>query len=633
MGSGGGRLLAAPGLEPAVLLLPRTAEQTDFRADVSIVPLPDEARHARAGLLYRAVDRQHGYLAMIRSDGAYWLGHLDAGRITPSLSGRVATVRQGESNTLTVICEGPRQIVMVNGQRLLERRDERYARGAVGLVADGPGRSAFDDFHLGEPSEAAPPRVVPPEPTPPAPPGTPPPVTPVEPTPVEPTPVMPTPVTPTPDTPTVVTPAPVLPPLDGPRVDPGPSPSGESGATAPTLPAGRPVLGPALTATPPVAARPEATPVAPVAARPEATPVAPGPAAGAVLFEETFGERPQHTWRQDDARRIADGQIVIQAREGYLLSGFPLDLRDYRYQARARSLSETGGTYGLVVRLQPGGDSGYLCVVREPDVFAVARLDRGQATLLGRGRVTLGADWHELAVDAAGGNFTFLVDGEEVSGFADSTYPSGGIGLWVDDYRSAAFDDLLVTALGAAPAGPPPEPERELLFEERFDPPQLAWRQDRQRMIREGAFELRSPEELFITAGVPESRTGNYRYEADVQRLEGPDRGLCGVIARLQPDSRSGFVFALRGSGQFVVFRMDRAGAKLLAEGAAPLRERQNHLRIDCDGDALEFRLNGTLVAEARDDTYLTGGFGLYADNGVIARFDNLRATRDGISR
>jgi len=358
-----------------------------------------------------------------------------------------------------------------------------------------------------------------------------------------------------------------------------------------------------------------------------------GPSAGAVLFEESFGDPPQHTWREDDYRHIANGQIVIQAREGYLLSGFPLELRDYRYQARARSLSESGGTYGLVVRLQPGGDSGYLCVVREPDVFAVARLDHGKATLLGRGRVTLGPDWHELAVDARGSTFTFVVDGKEVSGFADETYHSGGIGLWVDDYRQAAFDDLLATALGDTPAGPPPEPARELLFEERFDPPQLAWRQDRQRLIHDGGFELRSPQDLFITAGVPESRTGNYRFEADVQRLDGPDRGLCGLIARLQSDSRSGYVFALRGNGHFVVFRMDRTDAKLLAEGTAPLRERQNRLRIDCDGDALQFRLNDTLVAEARDDTYLTGGFGLYADNGVTARFDNLRATRDGASR
>lgn len=372
-----GRLLAAPGLDPAVVLLPLTADRTDFRAEVTIVPLPDEAATARAGLLYRAPDRQHGYVAMIRGDGAYWLGYLDAGRITPSLSGRVAAVKQGEPNTLTVICEGPRQIVMVNGQRLLERKDERYGQGAVGLVADGPGRSAFDDFHLGEPSEAAPPRVVPPvvEPVEPA--------TPTAPTPVTPTIVEPGPTTPpTPDTPDVVTPdMPVVPPPpvpdnppvvppdtrpETPLVDPGTSPGGEPVTAPPPTP--RPVLGPALTTAPPDTPRPE-TPSAPGVVPPAA------PAAGTVLFEETFGDPPQHTWRQDDARRIEDGRIVIQAKEGYLLSGFPLDLKDYRYQARARTVSEAGGTYGLVVRLQNSGDSGYLCVVREPDVFAVARLD------------------------------------------------------------------------------------------------------------------------------------------------------------------------------------------------------------------------------------------------------------------
>ncbi|NUQ01111.1 MAG: hypothetical protein HUU35_14780, partial [Armatimonadetes bacterium] len=350
------------------------------------------------------------------------------------------------------------------------------------------------------------------------------------------------------------------------------------------------------------------------------------------LFSEDF-DPPKHRWDVDGLRRIESGEIRIRAVAGYLLSGQALPLTDYTAAVRARAMSSGGGTYGLVTRLQRDAQSGYLFLLRDPDVFAVARLDAGKPILLRRGEVAVTAGWNQLEVDCLGGLFVFRVNGAVVASFSDDRYATGGVGLWVDNHRQAAFDDLLVTAAerpdtsGSGRELPLPEPDRKVLLEERFDPPQLAWLEDEQRRIVEGALELRSEEGRFAISGAPESRTGDYQVQVEATRLDGPDRGLHGLLVRLQPDSRSGYLLAVYGGGRYLVLRFDAEGYVALARGETPLRPGANTLAAACQGAELQFLVNGTVVTRLTDTTYPGGGFGLYADNGVVARFDNLLAT------
>lgn len=608
-----GALTVALRAGTARLVVPGTAALSDYTARVTIRQMAGEPDELRAGLLFRAGNGRDGYFVLLRGDGSYWLGKLVAGKAVPALAGRMAATPTAGPNVLAVRCEGERQVITLNDRRLISRTDAAFPKGGVGLVAEGTGEMAFDDLvveDLSGPGPATgtgvrtadPPRPAGHEAV-------------VEP----PTAVAPNgpPPSPQPRAPVVAPPAP------RPTVG-GPTPAGtaeagpEAVATESLEPPGGPAsVGPSP-APPPVTARP-------AVARPAAT-------APTILFAESF-DPPKYRWNEDASRRIEEGEIRVRAVSGYLLSGFPMAFGDFRYRAKARSLSEGGGTYGLVARLQRDGKSGYLFVVRDPDVFAVARLDAGKSVLLRRGRVALPPAANLLEIECVGRTFTFAVNGAVVATFGDDTYRGGGIGLWVDNHRAAAFDDLVVeqaeaiagTGEATAGEGVPVEPSR-VLIEERFDPPRLDWLQNEQRQIVHGALRLTSSPGRFIVSGAPEQRTGDYHVSVDVTRLAGPDRGLCGLVARLQSDSRTGYLLAYDSAGRFVVLRLDDEGATELDHGRAPLRDGTNTLSAHCDGDRLEFELNGTVVAKIKDGTYRTGGFGLYVDNGVMASFDNLMA-------
>ncbi|MBI2299366.1 MAG: hypothetical protein HYU66_10565, partial [Armatimonadetes bacterium] len=336
-------------------------------------------------------------------------------------------------------------------------------------------------------------------------------------------------------------------------------------------------------------------------------------------------------------RRITGGELRIKAVSGYKLSGFPYSFADYVFTARTRALSAQGGTYGMVSRLQPDGNSGYLFVIRDPDTFAVARLDGGKPVLLRRGQAALATDWNRLEVRSLGATHTFRVNGAVVATFSDDRYPRGGIGLWVDEHRDAAFDDLLVEGLAAEqtdlPANgdstPVPRQSDVVLLEERFDPPQMHWQEDAHREIRDGALRLSAPAQRFIISGVADGRYVDYSVTTECERLDGPATGRAGLVVRLQGDGRTGYVFAVDASSGWVVLRFDPGDQAVeLARGEAAWRPGVNTLAARCQGDRLNFAVNGASVVAIRDPAYRGGGFGLYVDNGTVARFDNILALR-----
>lgn len=370
-----------------------------------------------------------------------------------------------------------------------------------------------------------------------------------------------------------------------------------------------------------------AVPEAPVALPPDG-PLGPQPPAPAgELFREDF-DPPRHEWRRDDTQVVAAGELRLRTGPGYKLTGVPAEWRDYAFLARARPLS-VGGTYGLVVRLQPDGASGYLFVVRNPDLYAVARLDDGVPALLDRGTCALGNVWNQLSVDCTGDRLRFRVNGTTVTELADDAYAAGGIGLWVDESREAAFDDLLVVRLGEAPTslGPPPP---GAVVRETFDPPILPWVLDAYRQIRDGALFVGSPAGQFVVAGVSDIGFSDYDVEVTARRLDGPETGRHGLLVRLQPDGVRGYLFAVTGRGQYLVWRRDATGVTELARGESERDPPDDRLTARCRGDQLLFALGERVLCTVTDGAYRRGGVGVYVDHGVQARFDDLLATERG---
>lgn len=350
------------------------------------------------------------------------------------------------------------------------------------------------------------------------------------------------------------------------------------------------------------------------------------PAPGAKpLFAEDFNP-PRHRWNRDEFRTIDQGWLRLRSGQGYQLSGFPYDFADFVYTAQAQSLSAAGGTLGLVARLGRDGNSGYVCVIREPDLFAVARLDQGKATILQRGSVALSGGIHTLKVTCVGADLGFSVDDRPLVVARDDKYAKGGIGLWVDNKREARFTNLLVHAAAAADV-PKPEPRRgRVLVNETFDPPALPWQQDSQRLIRDGRLHLFAPPGRSLVSGVADPRLIDYAAQAEGERVEGLAEGRLGLLVRLQADGRSGYLLALAADGAFVVLKVNGAQVEQLAQGVAKVRPGVNTLGARCAGSSLRFALNGAEVAAVQDATWPAGGVGLYADNGLHARFGALRA-------
>ncbi len=584
-----------------------------------------------------------GWYAQMRGDGYYWIGQLIAGRPQPRLTGLVPAGRPGEPLSLKLEWQAARQTTWLCGTPLSLPATNLPVTG-VALWAAGQGSAEVTTLSLGQPGRGG----QGPTTTPPVVPGTtsggggttavPTPPTPPTPDPTVPTPPQP-PVGPGPDGDHPG--ATVIDPGTGQAGGPPVTPTRPGGIDVPTPPQPGGVVPQPAGVEPPTPGGTEPHPGGihpqPGGTQPQPGGTQPPALQGAkVLFEDDF-DPPKHRWNRDAYRTVEQGGLRLRAEAGYQLSGFPNDFAAVAYSATARSLSADGGTYGLVARLQADGGSGYLFVVREPDQWAIARLDRGASTLLRLGTTPLTGGAHRLTAVCVGEQLALALDGQVLGKVSDGTYAAGGVGVWVDNQRTALFDDLVALEAGVddltsprdrAPQGDPSGTAAAgpLPFEERFAAPRMAWQLDGQRELRDGALWLTSEPGRYVVSGVAEQRYTDYLLTAECEPLTGPEEGRFGLMARLQADGSSGYLLACRRDGGFVVMRLDPSGAVMLSHGAMQLDAGTHRLWARCAGTGLVFGIDGTELARVQDSVYGTGGFGVYADHGAQARFLTLRA-------
>ena len=574
----------------------RLAAGAEGRVTVTLRQTAGRPADVRAGLVFGAAAADTGEFVLLRGDGYYTIGRVTAGRAEVRLAGTVEVGPPEAARTLSVAWRDGQRLLSSAGTVFVTTADGPPAGGGLALWAAGTGTVVFSDLTVSGQSATPAPAPKPP-------------VTPAPPTPSGPVATPPKPPAPTPP---VTVPA-QRPPPDGPQAS-GP----EAGHVPAPIELGPSAPTPAVTA-PPVAAAVDVK----------------LPPLGATLFEEPDFGHPSHPWTHDDHRAVEPDGLRLRADKGFEISGFPFAFGDFCYSARATTLTTLGGTYGLVARLGRDGASGYVFVVREPATCIIARLDAGRPVVLRREGLKLSGAEHRLAAWCVGQTLSFVVDGHLAGQVQDATYAAGGVGLYVDNGREARFSELAANAVTDSPTavqppvGPPAPvypPRGKPLISEKFANPTLVWQQDAQRQLRDGALRLQAPAGQFAISGLADERYSDYIARCAVERLGGPPAGRHGLVVRLQPDGRSGYLLAIGGDGLFAVLRVDPNGLTVLGSGATSVPPGLNTLWARCAGSTLSFGLGSKLLLTVQDGTYGAGGFGLYCDNGAMARFTELAA-------
>lgn len=131
----------------------------------------------------------------------------------------------------------------------------------------------------------------------------------------------------------------------------------------------------------------------------------------------------------------------------------------------------------------------------------------------------------------------------------------------------------------------------------------------------------------------PARRFADTRIEVDARRYAGPENNDFGLLCRYR-NSDNFYAFLIGSDGYFGIvhvqdgqYRVLTGGGEMQFSEAVRAGEAVNQLRGDCVGSHLRLYINGTLAAEAQDETIQSGEVGLMAgafdEPGVDVWFDN----------
>jgi hypothetical protein len=110
----------------------------------------------------------------------------------------------------------------------------------------------------------------------------------------------------------------------------------------------------------------------------------------------------------------------------------------------------------------------------------------------------------------------------------------------------------------------------------------------------------------------------DFTFEVIARPLAGPESGFYGygLVYRAQ-DPTHYYAFAVGGDGYYAILRRDGSEqAPLVTWQQFPHIQRgrgENRLRVTCAGASCDFTINDEHAATVEDDTWLTGGVGLWA--------------------
>jgi hypothetical protein len=181
-----------------------------------------------------------------------------------------------------------------------------------------------------------------------------------------------------------------------------------------------------------------------------------------------------------------------------------------------------------------------------------------------------------------------------------------------------------------------------ILFEDDFSDPGSGWEigdyETGSVGYRDGAYFVTSTVEDEQMWGVANQSFRDLVIDVDATQVSGPsnDNNAYGVMCRVQPGVRDGYMLVISGDGFCSIYKIVDGDVESLADWAESETIRQgnatNHLRAVCDGADLALFVNGELVAEASDSTFQEGDIALtvttFEAESTEVLFDDLTVDR-----
>jgi hypothetical protein len=195
------------------------------------------------------------------------------------------------------------------------------------------------------------------------------------------------------------------------------------------------------------------------------TPGSPQPGPGSVLLSDDFSSPEWGTvTNADSSVEHADNTLqMILFTKNYFVWSPPNDM-DYQNVHMEVTVinNDTDSTtaFGLICNQQPNKENFYYFAVTPAGEYAIAKAAEGQSDLFLTNNnqwsfsdfIAQNASSYRLGADCGNGILTFYVDGQQIASVTDTSYTSGGVGLFThsgEDVNSAnvSFDDFLMTQL------------------------------------------------------------------------------------------------------------------------------------------------------------------------------------------
>jgi hypothetical protein len=154
---------------------------------------------------------------------------------------------------------------------------------------------------------------------------------------------------------------------------------------------------------------------------------------------------------------------------------------------------------------------------------------------------------------------------------------------------------------------------------------------------RDGVYSVTSTENATPVWGMANQSFSDLIIDVDTTQASAPsnDNNAYGVMCRMQPNGTDGYALRISGDGWCSIHKVTDGQFEALVDWTASDAIQQgnasNHLRVVCDRADLALFVNGELVAEATDTTFVEGDIALTAttfeDEPTEVLFDNLVAT------
>lgn len=197
---------------------------------------------------------------------------------------------------------------------------------------------------------------------------------------------------------------------------------------------------------------------------------------------------------------------------------------------------------------------------------------------------------------------------------------------------------LFAVALAlAACSEPTPTPSGTVLFQDDFLDSKSGWNRGGGTDYADGVYHILVAESQTKVWANPGKRFTDVIIEVDAKTLAGPEDNDFGVQCRVR-DNENYYFFLISADGFQVIGKVLRGEPAFLSadvmqpSDAVVKGYENNHLRVACVGQELTLTVNGTLVAQASDDSFPDGDVGLmagsYVEGGVEVLFDNFKVTQ-----